>query len=105
MANQMYQKGADANATNPLPYVGLGKVQWYKGQTAEAKANFFKATTLGAGKNATVLMKIAEAYIAGPTKNLTDAFTLLAQATKLEPKNPEGFILTGDAFLEQNTGN
>ncbi|HLC83790.1 MAG TPA: tetratricopeptide repeat protein [Bacteroidia bacterium] len=104
MANTMYQKGADVNPTNPLPYVGLGKVQWYKGQTAEAKANFFKATTLGAEKNATVFMKIAEAYIAAPTKNLTDAFTLLAKATKLEPKNPEVYILTGDAFLEQNNG-
>ncbi len=104
MANTMYQKGADVNPTNPLPYVGLGKVQWYKGQMAEAKANFFKATTLGAEKNATVFMKIAEAYIAAPTKNLTDAFTLLAKATKLEPKNPEVYILTGDAFLEQNNG-
>ena len=104
MANTMYQKGADANATNPLPYVGLGKIQWYKGQSAEAKANFFKATTLAAGKNATVLMKIAEVYIEAPTKNLTDAFTLLAQAAKLEPKNPEVYILTGDAFLEQNKG-
>lgn len=104
MANTMYQKGAEVNATNPLPYAGLGKVQWYKGQATEAKANFFKATTLAAGKNATVLMKIAEAYIAASTKNLTDAFALLAQATKLDPKNPEGFILTGDAFLEQNNG-
>ncbi len=104
MANTMYQKGADVNATNPIPYVGLGKIQWYKGQSAEAKANFFKATTLAAGKNATVLMKIAEAYINAPTKNLTDAFTLLAQAAKLEPKNPEVYILTGDAFLEQNNG-
>ena len=104
MANTMYQKGADVNPTNPLPYVGLGKVQWYKGQTAEAKANFFKATTLGAEKNATVFMKIAETYIAAPTKNLSDAFILLAKATKLEPKNPEVYILTGDAFLEQNNG-
>lgn len=104
MANTMFQKGAEVNPTNPLPYVGLGKVQWYKNQATEAKANFFKATTLGAEKNATVFMKIAEAYIAAPTKNLTDAFTLLAKAAKLEPKNPEVYILTGDAFLEQNNG-
>ncbi|MFL5764915.1 MAG: tetratricopeptide repeat protein [Bacteroidia bacterium] len=104
MAGQMYQKGAEVNATNPLPYVGLGKIQWYKGQTAEAKANFFKATTLGAGKNAAVLKRIAEVYIDAPTKNLTDAFTLLAQASKLDPKDPEAYILTGDAFLEQNNG-
>ncbi|MBL0328036.1 MAG: tetratricopeptide repeat protein [Bacteroidetes bacterium] len=104
MANSLFQKGADVNPMNPLPYVGLGKVQWYKGQATEAKANFFKATTLAAGKNATVLMKIAEAYTNAPTKNLADAFTLLAQATKLEPKNPEVYILTGDTFLEQNNG-
>jgi tetratricopeptide (TPR) repeat protein len=104
MANTMYQKGVEVNATSPLPYVGLGKVQWFRNQAPAAKEKFFKATTLAEGKNATVLMKIAEAYISAPTKNLTDAFTLLAQATKLEPKNPEVYILTGDAFLEQNNG-
>ena len=105
MANATYQKGADVNATNPFPYIGLGKVQWYKGKQADAKANFFKATTLAAGKNATVLYKIAEVYVDADTKNLTDAFTLLAQAAKLDPKNPEIYILTGDAYLEQNDGN
>src|ERR1043165_6514453 len=104
MASQMYQKGAEVNATNPLPYVGIGKIQWYKGQATEAKASFYKATTLAAGKNANVLKRIAEAYINGPTKNLTDAFTLLAQASKLDPKDPEAYILTGDAFMEQNNG-
>lgn len=104
MANAMYQKGAEVNATSPLPYIGLGKVQWYKEKATDAKANFFKATTLAAGKNATVLMKVSEAYINAPVKNLADAFTLLAQAQKLEPKNPEVYILTGDAFLEQNNG-
>ncbi|MGZ4115862.1 MAG: tetratricopeptide repeat protein [Bacteroidia bacterium] len=104
MANTLYQKGADANATNPFCYVGLGKVQWEQGKAADAKANFFKATTLAAGKNATVLYKIAEEYIHANTKNLADAFTLLNQAAKLEPNNPEIFILMGDAFLEQNDG-
>ena len=33
LANKVYQKGADVNATNPLPYIGLGKVQWYQGKT------------------------------------------------------------------------
>jgi tetratricopeptide (TPR) repeat protein len=101
-ANEMYQKGVDMNATSPFPYVGLGKVQWFTGKQAEAKANFYKATTLAAGKNATVLIKIAEAYINADTKNLPEAFNLLGQAGKLEPKNPEVFIISGDAYLEQN---
>jgi tetratricopeptide (TPR) repeat protein len=99
-----YQKGIEVNATNPLCYVGLGKVQWYEGKQTEAKANFYKATTLAQGKNATVLMKIADAYINADNKNISEALSLLALADKLEPKNPEVFILMGDAYLEQNDG-
>lgn len=104
VAKTMYQKGADVNATNPLPYVGLGKIEWYQGKQTEAKANFYKAITLAAGKNATVLMKIAEVYIQAENKNVPEAINLLAQAAKLEPNNPEVYILTGDAYLEQNEG-
>lgn len=104
MAKEMYQTGADVNPTNPLPYVGLGKVLWNKGKQTEAKSSFYKATTLSNNKNATVLLKIAETYINEEKKNLPDAFTLLATATKLEPKNPEVYLLTGDAYLEQNDG-
>ncbi len=102
MAKDTYQKGINANATNPLCYVGLGKVQWYQNKATEAKASFFKATTLAAGKNATVLMKIAEAYTKADTKDITEAIKLLDNAIKLEPKNPEAYILKGDALLEQN---
>lgn len=101
-ANTTYQKGADVNATNPFPYVGLGKIQWYQGKQAEAKANFYKATTLAAGKNATVLIKIAEVYIDAETKDFTEANKLLDLAQKLEPKNPEVLLLKGDAVLEQS---
>jgi tetratricopeptide (TPR) repeat protein len=104
MASEMYEEGVERNATNPLPYVGLGKVLWYQGKQTEAKASFYKATTLGAGKNATVLMKIAETYIDADRKNLPEAFTLLASAAKLDPKNFEVYLLTGDAYLEQNDG-
>ncbi len=102
MANATYQKGADVNATNPLPYVGLGKVQWHQGKQADAKANFYKATTLADGKNATVLIKIAEAYINEEIKDFIEANKLLDLAQKLEPKNPEVFLLKGDAVLEQS---
>ena len=101
-ANTVYQKGSDLNATNPLCYVGLGKVQWYKNKAVEAKANFYKATTLAAGKNATVLLKIAEVYINAEKKDFIEANKLLDIAQKLEPKNPEVYILRGDALLEQS---
>jgi tetratricopeptide (TPR) repeat protein len=102
MAKQTYQKGADANATNPFCYIGLGKIQWYTNKTTDAKANFYKAITLAAGKNATVLLKIAEVYINAETKDFVEANKLLDLAQKLEPKNPDVFINRGDGVLEQS---
>lgn len=129
-----YQKGAEVNASNPINYVGIGKVQWYSGKQAEAKANFFKATTLAKAykyenvgnavtiainisKNssvakakyvlnseATVLIKIAQTYIFADNKNLSEALNLLEQAIKLEPNNPDAYIARGDAYLEMNDG-
>ncbi|MES2761015.1 MAG: tetratricopeptide repeat protein [Bacteroidota bacterium] len=101
-ANMFYQKGVEANATYPLNYVGLGKVLWHKGQSAEAKTQFFKAATLGANKNTEVMRKTAEAYINADNKNLDEAITLLNAAIKIEPKNAENHLLMGDALLEKN---
>lgn len=101
-ANIFYQKGAEVNATYPLNYVGLGKILWYKGNTAEAKTQFFKAATLSANKNAEVMRKTAEVYINADNKSLDEAISLLNAAIKLEPKNAENHILMGDALLEKN---
>lgn len=101
-ANAQYQKGSEVNATHPLNYVGLGKILWYKGKDADAKAMFFKAATLGANKNAEVMRKTAEAYIYAPNKNLDEAIKLLNEAIKIDPKNSTNYILLGDAQLEKN---
>ncbi len=101
-ATIFYQKGADVNATYPLNYVGLGKVLWYKGKTAEAKTQLFKAATLGNKKNAEVLRKTAEVYIYSDNKSLDEAITLLNEAIKIDPKNYEAYLLKGDALLEKN---
>ncbi len=101
-ANIFYQKGVELNATNPLNYVGLGKVLWYSGKQAEAKAQLFKASTLGANKNAEVMRKTAEIYIEAEQKSLDEAINLLNAAIKLEPKNQDSYLLMGDALLEKN---
>lgn len=101
-ANMYYQKGVELNATYPLNYVGLGKVLWCKGNTADAKTQLFKAATLGANKNTEVMRKTAETYINADNKNLDEAITLLNSAIKIEPKNAENYLLMGDALLEKN---
>jgi tetratricopeptide (TPR) repeat protein len=102
-AKIMFQKGIDVAPENPLNYVGIGTVLWYKNDTS-AKSFFSKALHLSKSKNATVLLKISEVYIKADKKNISEAFILLNTAAKKEPKNPEVYILMGDAFLAQDNG-
>lgn len=101
-ANIFYLKGAEVNATSPLNYIGIGKVELSNGKINEAKANFFKGITLGLNKNAELFRRNAEAWLVTDTKNADEAILLLNSAIKLEPKNPENYILLGDAQLEKN---
>lgn len=103
-ANIFYQKGVDLSPTYPLNFVGLGKVLLSKNDVNGAKAQFFKATSISQNKSAEVYRKIAEAWLATDYKNPDEAITAANAAVKLEPKNPEGFIILGDAQLEKNPG-
>lgn len=96
----MFKKGSEVEPTNPLNFVGLGKVLWYNKHQNQADAFFTKALEMTKNKNATVMLKIAETYINADFKNLKSANELLAKAFKLEPKNYEVHILMGDAMLE-----
>ncbi len=105
----MYNKGIEVNATQPLNYAGLGKVQWYRGNTQEAKSNFFRAESFATTEKSVaktlvpiVFMKIAEPYIKAPLKNFDEAFRLLNRAQKLDSKNPEVYLLLGDTHVERN---
>jgi len=100
-----YKKGAEIAPTSPLNFIGQGKILQYEGKTVDAKVQFDKALTMGANKNAIVLLKVAEALIKAPQKDLDQASKLLEMATKLDPKNPEVYLLTGDMYLEKADGN
>ncbi len=97
-----YTKGVELNATNALNYVGLGKVLLQKNKVAEAKTQFFKAASISQNKSAEVMRRTAEAWISTDNKNPDEAITQINNAIKLEPKNPENYILLGDAQLEKN---
>jgi len=101
-AKIFYNKGAEVNATYPLNYVGIGKCFLLEGNEEEAKAQFYKATTLGGGKNAELYRKLAEAWLATDIKNPDEAIRLANATIKMEPKNPGNYILLGDAQLEKN---
>lgn len=101
-ASLYYNKGIEVNATNPLNYVGVGKVLLAKGNVADAKTQFYKAATLGGNKNTEVMRRTAEAWLNTDNKNADEALVLINNAVKIEPKNPENYIILGDAQLEKN---
>ncbi|HPH81319.1 MAG TPA: tetratricopeptide repeat protein [Flavobacteriales bacterium] len=103
-AKAIYTLGIQNEPTNPLNFVGLGKISKIEGNKDQATQQFEKAIKMGAGKNAEVLIRTAEASISIDPKDLTQAFALLKEAEKLQLRNPEIQILNGDAFLENNDG-
>lgn len=104
-ANIMWKKGSEVDPTSALNYVGIGKYLWIKGDTTAANVHITKALTLSKSKNAEILRQIAAIYIETPIKKLDAGIALLEKAIKLDPKNPENFLLMGDALEEKTPEN
>jgi tetratricopeptide (TPR) repeat protein len=104
----MYKKGSEVSPMYPLNHIGIGKVYLFQGKEADANTNLFKGKTLAEDKTnkavkALSYLKLAEAYTKAPMyKNLPEAMKLITEASKLDGKNPEVYLLWGDALLEQN---
>jgi len=101
-ASIFYNKGAELNPTYPLNFVGLAKLLIAKNDINGAKAQFYKAASLSQNKSAEVYRKIGEAWLETDNKNPDEAINAANMAIKLDGKNPDGYILLGDALLEKN---
>jgi tetratricopeptide (TPR) repeat protein len=102
-AKSLFQEGVKQEPTNALNFIGLAKVHKLEGQMTEFSTALTRGVQLGV-KNVDVLMRAAEAHIQYEPKDIPAAMALLQQAEKIDPKNPEIYILNGDAFLENNDG-
>ncbi len=115
-AKEIYQKGVNANASDPLNYTGLAKVAVLLGddKTASemrAKARSFllpykkiKKIVPPAKDYAFALAKIAESYIKEGEVDTSAALPLIREAVKIDPKNPEIFLIAGDIYILANDG-
>ena len=99
-----YSKGLQAEPTNPINLVGTGKIKLEKGLNSEARADFDKALTMSGSKTSLVQSEVAESFIRTRNKDLSYAIKLLNNAIAVDSKNPELYILLGDAYSEQNNG-
>jgi tetratricopeptide (TPR) repeat protein len=112
-ASIFFNKGIELNPNFPLNYVGAGKISWVKNDKEGAKKPFLTATTIVEDKTnktaqpfrALVYLKIAETFLIGELTEPQKSIDYVNKALAVEPKNPEAYILMGDAIFEQNNVN
>jgi tetratricopeptide (TPR) repeat protein len=114
-AIERYNKGIAANANEPLNYVGLGKVALIENKKVIAEENFAKAQSflpvkksksgLSKPDQATLLVRLADAYVQVGSKDSALVFGFLRRAESLDSKNPELYLVRGDYwFYTLNNG-
>ena len=115
-AKDVFQKGVNTNASDPLNYVGLAKVANYLGDEKTAaemrtKAKSFllpykniKKIIPPAKDYAFALAKIAESYIDNGEVDTASALPLIRQAINIDNKNKEIFLIAGDIYILANDG-
>lgn len=100
-----WKKASASEPANPLAMVASGKLLWYKGDTAAGHKEFTAAMAATKHKNAEVMRQIGATYTYAPMKNLGAAVKVLNDAIKLDGKNIEGYLVLGDALLEETPSN
>lgn len=111
-ARIVLKQGLTSFPNNALIHAGFGKLSILEGKGAEAAPHFTKSTEIvkAEGKSmpkdaqAVIYEKMAEGYIFAESKNPDAALTYLAEAEKLNPKDPEVFVLRAYALLAKSTG-
>ena len=116
MAQEAYQKGVDANANEPLNYIGLAKIAFYLGDNQKAVDNRAKAKSFllpyknikkivpPAKDYAFILAKIAESYIKEDKVDTSMALPLIREAIKIDNKNRDVYLIAGDIYILMNDG-
>ncbi len=115
-AKDAFDKGINANASDPLNYIGLAKVANYLGDANKANEMRAKAKSFllpyknikkiepPAKDYAFALAKIAESYAKKGQVDTSLALPLIRQAVKIDSKNPDIFIIAGDLYMMVNDG-
>jgi tetratricopeptide (TPR) repeat protein len=115
-AKEIYQKGVNANAGDPLNYIGLAKVAFYLDDTKTAADMRAKARSLllpyknikkivpPAKDYSFALAKIAESYIKEGKVDTSLALPLIREAIKIDNKNRDVYLIAGDIYILLNDG-
>jgi tetratricopeptide (TPR) repeat protein len=109
-AKILFTKGIEMDPANPMNYVGTGQIALMLKDMPKAQQNFSKAISLlpskankaivmAPEKQATVYIKLANAYIKSGIYDTAVVFSSLRTAEKLDNKNYDLYIVKGDAYI------
>jgi predicted Zn-dependent protease len=109
-AKVLFSRGTEVDPANPLNYVGLGQIALMLRDMSKAQQNFSKtmsllpskankAIVMAPEKQATVYIKLANAYIKAGINDTAIVFGSLKTAEKLDSKNYDLYIVKGDAYI------
>ncbi len=114
-AADIFNKGVEANAADPLNYIGLAKVAFYQGDNDKAQELRVRAKSLlppykkikkidNPKEYAYALSKIAESYIRFEQVDTSKALPFIREALTIDPRNSEVYIIAGDIYILVNDG-
>lgn len=90
--------------SDPYYNIACGAALLYQDKKEEASLYFNEALERTKEKDAGVLAAVARAHIEAKTGDANYAINLLEKAIKRDKKNPELYVLTGDAYRKLNNG-
>ena len=113
-AQKSFMKGIESDPTNPINFVGMGRISYYLGKTDEVQKNFSKALELlppvkpKKCKNPEVYalnyMKIGETYGYEKKIDTAQALSNCRIALEYQPLNSEIYIIMGEVYNLVNNG-
>ncbi|MFA5782081.1 MAG: tetratricopeptide repeat protein [Bacteroidales bacterium] len=114
-ALQNFNKGIEKDPTNPLNFVGAGRVDILISKYDDAKADFdkaisllpwknFKKSLVSLSKQALTFAKIAEAKLKDPNIKQAELLELITKAIERADNVPEVYLIKGDIYLSFNDG-
>lgn len=115
-AKILFSEGVNADPANPLNYIGIGQIALMQKDIPKAQQNFSRAISLlpskankniimATDKQATVYIRLANAYIKSGVYDTAVVYGSLRIAEKLNSKDYDLYIVKGDAYIfMQNDG-
>lgn len=109
-AKAVFLEGSRQDPSNPINFVGLGLLELMAKNTTAAQTEFAKvmgllpskankAIKMAPERQAVILIEMAETYVTSNVRDTASVFSLLRNAEKLDKKNPNLYIVRGDAYF------